>query len=169
MYTAEKSFSEEAPGKPMKKWSDSWANFYPSVIRFLDPMKVSTLLLLLLFSLTACDNSPKDAPILKDELTEIIKDTSSSSSLKEDTLQITPVVNADKVVPKKNTVKPKVERVEKIEVVEDVPPFYYDPMDDPDYIGTPCGDYDEFGRCRRHSQHKYYLNEGPEFFIDPLR
>lgn len=35
----------------------------------------------------------------------------------------------------------------------------YDPLEDPDYIGTPCGDYDQFGNCRRHNHHKY---EDPE-------
>lgn len=139
----------------MKKWSDSWVHFYTSVIHSLGPMKVFALLFILLFSLTACDTGSTDTAVLKEEVTEIIEDTTSSSSLKEDTLQITPVVSTDKVVPKKNTAKSKVERVEKIEAIEDVPPFIYDPMDDPDYIGTPCGDYDEFGRCRRHPQHKY--------------
>lgn len=47
----------------------------------------------------------------------------------------------------------KVETIElEIEDVDDV--WLGDPFEDPDYIGTPCGDYDENGNCTRHNHKK---------------
>ena len=47
----------------------------------------------------------------------------------------------------------KVETIElEIEDVDDV--WIGDPFEDPDYIGTPCGDYDENGNCTRHNHKK---------------
>ena len=118
-------------------------------------MKTFALLFIVLFSLSACNNSSIETPELEDEITEIIQDTTSVSSLKEDTLEAVPVVSKDEAVPKKKIEKPKVEPVKKVEVdVDVIDDRIYDPMDDPDYIGTPCGDYDEFGNCTRH-HHKY--------------
>lgn len=49
-------------------------------------------------------------------------------------------------------------RVETIDLdVDDIHPngvWLGDPFEDPDYIGTPCGDYDENGNCRRHNHKK---------------
>ncbi|TNF46301.1 MAG: hypothetical protein EP305_11585 [Bacteroidetes bacterium] len=116
-------------------------------------MKTFALLFIVLFSLSACNNSSIETPELEDETTEIIQDTTSGSALKEDTLVAVPVVSKEETTAKKKIEKPKVELVEKVEV-DVVDDWIRDPMDDPDYIGTPCGDYDEFGNCTRH-HHKY--------------
>ena len=116
-------------------------------------MKTFALLFIVIFSLSACNNSSIEIPELEYETTEIIQDTTSGYSLKEDTLEAVPIVRKDESVPKKKMEKPKVEVIEKIEI-DVIDDRIYDPMDDPDYIGTPCGDYDEFGNCTRH-HHKY--------------
>lgn len=41
-----------------------------------------------------------------------------------------------------------------------------DPFEDPDYIGTPCGDYVN-GICTRH-HHKNEFLEKPEYYLDSL-
>ena len=72
------------------------------------------------------------------------------------------MVSKEETTSKKKIEKPKVEPVKKVEVdVDVIDDRIYDPMDDPDYIGTPCGDYDEFGNCTRH--HHKYVNLKAEF------
>lgn len=62
----------------------------------------------------------------------------------------------------------KEEPTHKIEIPIDVKDDYIrDPMDDPNYIGTPCGDYDDLGNCRRHnhkndSKNQNEINEFPD-------
>lgn len=120
-------------------------------------MKTFSLLFIVIYSLSACNNSSEETPELVNEITEIKQDSTTVSSLKEDTLETVPVVSKDEVAPKKKIEKPKVEMiVEKIDI-DVIDDRIYDPMDDPDYIGTPCGDYDEFGNCTRHHHKHVYL------------
>lgn len=52
----------------------------------------------------------------------------------------------------------------------DVDFHIYDPFEDPNYIGTPCGDYIN-GRCSRHRHHKNepdYEDEIKDVFLDSL-
>lgn len=50
---------------------------------------------------------------------------------------------------------------------EDADVWLGDPFEDPDYIGTPCGDYIN-GRCMSHNHHKNDLHEDPEKELDSL-
>lgn len=65
-------------------------------------------------------------------------------------------VNSDSVGKKETSAKkPKVTGTS--ENVKDVDHYYFDPFEDPDYIGTPCGDYVD-GRCTRH-KHENEIEE----------
>lgn len=56
--------------------------------------------------------------------------------------------------------KKKEQRVLTEKEVIDADVKIYDPFEDPDYIGTPCGDFDEFGNCRRHHHRNKVSNDG---------
>lgn len=79
-------------------------------------------------------------------------DTCSSDSTIEQTFsEETLSQEAEK---KDNMKKRENPQIEEIDIDIDVDTYIQDPFDDPNYIGTPCGDF-ENGKCTRHHHHKY--------------
>ena len=119
-----------------------------------------------LLILSACENknSPDHNHITpevnyEDKITQSIEVVDSVEMVSEEQIKSDPTEKSHYTVGK---------ATEPAKEVIDVDQYNSDPFKDPDYIGTPCGDYMN-GRCTRH-KHKNYKSEDfyPEIKLDSL-
>jgi hypothetical protein len=108
------------------------------------------LMSMLLWVCSGCQEERSIQPRMKQiEIDTVITVTApTKDTVILDTLNTTP---AKRVVRKTTTTKKVIKKVVRPADEVDVDVYPPDPFEDPDYIGTPCGDYVE-GMCTRHAQ-----------------
>lgn len=108
------------------------------------------LISLLLWVCSGCQEERSIQPLIKqveiDSVTTITAPPRDTVAI--DSLNVTP---AKRLVRKTTTTKKVVKKVIRPADEVEVDIYPSDPFEDPDYIGTPCGDYID-GKCTRHAQ-----------------
>ena len=119
-------------------------------------MRSFIILLISLITLSTCEND--QAPAQKNIVTESnISDTISQSIEISDSLETvsTEIIKIDSTQNMPSKVESPAESVKDLIDVDYINP---DPFKDPDYIGTPCGDYMD-GECTRHNHQNDHLED----------
>lgn len=107
--------------------------------------------------LVACE-SAEDSSKASSAPTETVADTlvhkDTMTITRSDTTQLPAPVKEPEITPTKQLKKKQVEVIP--ETIEAVPDDFhiYDPFEDPNYVGTPCGDFID-GKCTRHPHPEY--------------
>lgn len=126
-------------------------------------MKTVTLIILSILTISACQNDTPDYTQLDEVVpvkeTKDLLECDSTEEAHSTEAKVKP--DSQKIVNKDKPESPAVDII-------DIDDYIQDPFKDPDYIGTPCGNYLD-GKCTRHNHHKDEFIEQSKIELDSLK